>query len=62
MVTLTESRELLLILALIGGCSGAFLLLNKPLDASTSLSVNTAQIVANPVVHIDVPAHNIFAP
>ncbi len=75
MVSLPESRELLLILALIGGFAGAFLFF----DASTSLSVNAPQakpthaprvlgasthipLVANPVVHIDVPAHNIFEP
>ncbi|OGY30945.1 MAG: hypothetical protein A3C02_01100 [Candidatus Andersenbacteria bacterium RIFCSPHIGHO2_02_FULL_45_11] len=75
MVSLSELRELLIVLALIGGFSGAFLFF----DASTSLSVNTPQakpslaprvlgasthipLVANPVVHIDIPPHNIFEP
>lgn len=77
MVTLSESRELLLAVALIGGFSGAFLLFNKPIDFNRDKLIPSPTpsqdsrvlgestrilLVANPVVHIDVPAHNIFAP
>lgn len=77
MVSIPETRELLLALALISGFVGATFVL----DGSPSFSVNELvatptpsregrvlgasthiMLQANPVVSIDVPEHNIFAP
>ncbi len=69
MVSLSEIRELLLALALIAGFSGALAVMNMPLSFSFDLPKelptpvpSRAPRVANPVVHIVVPEHNIFAP
>lgn len=79
MVSLSESRELLLIVALIGGFAGAFFFFDTPVPTSLEelrlvitpapshaprvLGASThIPLVANPVVHIDIPPHNIFEP
>lgn len=79
MVSLSDTRELLLISTLIGGFAGAFLFFDTPAPISLGelrfiatptpshaprvLGASThIPLVANPVVHIDVPAHNIFEP
>lgn len=82
MVSIPETRELLLLLILIAGLSGVFVFVDNQFDGaslvrrvisqSSPLSTPTLRtprvlgvstkvlIVANPVVHIHVPKHNIF--
>lgn len=75
MVTFLEVRELVLAVALIGGFIGAtfvfqdepsfpvdeFLATPTPSRDPRVLEVSTpVTVVANPVVHIDIPEHNIF--
>ncbi len=63
MITFSELRELFLTLALIGGLSGAFFFFDTPIDFNAEKPVPMPlRTVANPVVHIDVPTHNIFEP
>lgn len=77
MVSIPEMRELLLALALIGGFVGATFVLNdsQSLSVGELLATPTPShegrvlgasthimLQANPVVSIDIPEHNIFAP
>lgn len=69
MVASEDTKELFVIMILISGFSvaGFFVEQKKPLpERPISLNVQSAprsvSLVANPVVHISVPAHNIFAP
>ena len=73
MVSIPETRELLLLLVLIAGFSismtfigavSSAVSLTPGVDGETPGVFPTAQplSIANPVVHIHVPEHNIFAP
>lgn len=71
MVSIPETRELFVVLTLIAGLSGTSLFF----DAATSIAtpmvpqlalpqrIETGLVfVANPVVRINLPEHNVFAP
>lgn len=77
MVSFPEMRELLLVIALIGGFVGATFVLDDSPSRSVDelVAIATPQgegrvlgasthimLEANPVVSITVPEHNIFAP
>ncbi len=69
MVASGDTKELFVTIALIAGFSvaGFFVQQDKPLSGgSISFDIEetfgAVPLVANPVVHISVPAHNIFAP
>jgi hypothetical protein len=69
MVASQDMRELFLTILLIGSFSiaGLFLersehVVNEPVSPEVAGMGAITPLVANPVVHISVPAHNIFAP
>ncbi|MEK7500147.1 MAG: hypothetical protein AAB649_06090 [Patescibacteria group bacterium] len=68
MVTSGDFKELLYTVSLIAGFSIAGLIVGMPENprlvedvAVISEKPHAVSLVANPVVHITVPAHNIFA-
>lgn len=70
MVSIPDVRELLLTAALIGGFSGAGIVMmgvqpsfSSLVGTSTPTQMQSRSLpIANPVVSITVPEHNIFAP